>query len=79
MKFYGFYMLTEFSTAMILLLIYSGVLWHTSRGSKFTFIYLIISLLIFSNIALAVYGIESYKIYSADGATQLDLVVSGIC
>ena len=52
MKFFGYLNLTEFVTAVILILLYSGVLWHTFRGSKFTFVYMLVTLLILANVSL---------------------------
>ena len=58
MKFYGYLILTEFSTALILILLYFGVLWHTFKGSKFTFVYIVVTLLILSNISLIMIVID---------------------
>jgi hypothetical protein len=56
MEIFGYVIITDLSTAVILILLYSGVLWHTFRGSKFTFVYLIVTLLILSNASLLVYA-----------------------
>ena len=50
--------ITMFSTAVILILLYSGVLWHTFRGSKFRFVYMIATLLILSNVLLIVHAFK---------------------
>ena len=70
MKLHGYTLLTEFSTAVILLLLYSGVLWHTFRGSKFTFVYMLVTLLILANVSLLV-----YTTFSGGQFTFMDVVV----
>ena len=66
MKFFGYYLLTEFSPAVILLLLYSGVLWHTFRGSKFTFVYMLVTWLILTNVSLIASAL-AYKRYLSSG------------
>ena len=79
MKLFGYYLLTKVSTAIILILLYSGVLWHTFRGSKFTFIYMIVTLLILANVSLIVNADESKRVYidhsRHDNDTFMDAVV----
>jgi hypothetical protein len=62
---------------MILILLYSGVLWHTFRGSKFTFVYIIATLLILANFSLIVTVIDDK--WSFTGRfTTMDTVVSSL-
>jgi len=64
MNLYGYYRITEFTTAAILILLYCGVLWHTFKGSKFTFVYTISTWLILTNIFLFVYVILEHTVSS---------------
>ena len=70
MNLFGYILLTEFVTAVILILLYSGVLWHTFRGSKFTFIFMLVTLLILANVSLLV-----NTTFSGGQFTFMDLVV----
>jgi hypothetical protein len=74
MDLFGYRLLTEFVTAVILLLLYSGVLWHTFRGSKFTFIYMLVTLLILVNVSLIAVAIDIKRIFSI-GGTFMEIVV----
>ncbi len=74
MKFNGYIVLTEFSTAVILLLLYFGVLWHTFRGSKFTFFYMLVTWLIFTNFSLIANAI-AYKRALESGYTLTEAMV----
>ena len=47
---------------MILVLLYFGVLWHTFRGSKFTFVYMLVTLLILANVLLIAIAIGTKRL-----------------
>ncbi len=75
MEFLGYILITNFSTAVILILLYSGVIWHTLRGSKFTFVYIIVTLLILANVSLIVMSIEDKKFSSSGHLLLMDYVL----
>jgi len=75
MEFLGYLILTKFSTAVILILLYSGVLWQTFRGNKFTFVYRIVTLLILANFSLIVSAIDNYRFSSSGQFKFMDYVV----
>ena len=79
MEFEGYFLLTEFSTAVILLLLYSGVLWHTFRGSKFTFVYIIVTLLILENVVLIAGAINAKQMNKKAQETLVDAFVMVFC
>ncbi len=75
MEIFGYIIITELSTAVILIPLYSGVLWHTFRGSKFTFIYMIATLLILANASLLVYAFVNKGAYSRHQVTLMESLV----
>ena len=72
MKFYGYLLIAEFSTAVIPIPLLSGVLWHTFRGSKFTFVYMIATLLLLANVSLLAIAFENKRVSSRDQVTNTE-------
>ncbi len=76
MKLLGYDLLIQFSTALILILLYSGVLWHTFRGSKFPFVYKLVTLLILTNVSQIAIVIEERMLTSRQLTLMYAVVLS---
>ena len=62
MELYGYYLLEEAVTSSLLILMYLLVLWHNFRGSKFTFVYLLVSCFLVANCFLLANSESSYVV-----------------
>jgi hypothetical protein len=78
MELLGISLVTQLACSLLLIMMYCATLYHTIKGTKFTFVILLTSLLIASNIGTLINIYGSLQIYNKDNTTELHIITINV-